>query len=145
MFISLAYGVLSLTFFILALVVAWLSASLSFSLSRLAYAPRRPFSFFLFFPTVLFLQFSGLCSLFSFSVHSLGHRLLGFLLFCFCLSVLSDVYGVSVLRLPYFPWGFPSPFRVPHLFISIRSIFRFVFASLQFWFSLLLLLFHRIF
>ena len=99
---------------------------------------HRPFSFFLFFLALCFSSygtfpavFSRLCSLFSFPVCSLGHSLLGFLLFCFCLSVLSVVYGVSVLRLPYFSWGFSSPFRVPHLFFGISFIFLFVFPSLQ--------------
>ena len=78
---------------------------------------RRLFSFFVFFRRCCFssygtfpVVFSGLCSLFSFPVRSLGHTLLGFLVFCFFLSVLSDVYGATVLRLPYLPWGFSSPF-----------------------------------
>ena len=97
---------------------------------------RRPFSFFLFFRRCCFSSystfsaaFSGLCSLFSFPVRSLGHNLLNFLMFCFFLSVLSDVYGATVLRLPYFPWRFSCPFRVPHLFFGTRLIFLFVFAS----------------
>ena len=59
-FIGLAYGVSSLAFFILALCVAWLSASLSFAFSRLAYAPSflvpPVLSALSFLPTVVFLQ-----------------------------------------------------------------------------------------
>ena len=84
--------------------------------------------------------FSGLCSLFSFPVYFLGHSLLGFTLFCFCFSVLSVVSGVSVLRLLSFLWGFSSPFQVPHLFFGVSFTFVVVFPSLQFWYSLLLLL-----
>ena len=98
---------------------------------------HRPFSFFLFFSALCFSSygtfpavFSRLCSLFSFPVCSLGLSLLGFLLFCFCLSVLSVVSGASVLRLPYFPWGVSSPFRVLHLFFGISFIFLFVLPSL---------------
>ena len=106
----------------------------------------HPFSFFLSFRHCLFFlryfpaMFSGLCSLFSFPVCSLGHILLSFFLFCFCFSGFSIVYGVYVLRLPYFPWGFSGAFRVPHLFFGISFLLLFVFPSLQFWYSLLLLL-----
>ena len=68
---------------------------------------RRPFLFFLFFRCCWFSSystfpavFSRLCLLFSFPARPLGHSLLGFLLFCFFLSVLWDVYSVAVLRLP---------------------------------------------
>ena len=77
---------------------------------------------FPFFLQCFSCSFSGLCSLFSFPVRSLGYSLLGFLLFCF-FCVLSDVYSATVLRLPAFPWGFSSPPRVPHLFFGLRSIF----------------------
>ena len=57
-FIGLAYGVSSLAFFILAPCVAWLSASLSFAFSRLAYALSflilPVLSALCFIPTVLF-------------------------------------------------------------------------------------------
>ena len=91
---------------------------------------HRTFSFFLFFrrcclssssafPAV----FSGLCSLFSFPVRSLGRSLLSFHLFVSFFSVLSDVSSATVLRLPSFPWGFSSPPRVPHFFFGLRFIF----------------------
>ena len=135
-FIGLAFGVSSLAFFILApcsLVLCFafifiFSANLCTVLSH----SSCPFSVVFYsygtFPDV----FSGLCSIFSFPVCSLGLSLLSFILLCFCFSVLSVVYGASVLRLPSFPWGFSGTFRVPNLFFGISFIFLFVSPVLVF-------------
>ena len=107
---------------------------------------RRPFMFFLFFqhcvflPTVLFLQ----C--FPDFVHY-------FLFLCVLLVIVSSVFSSFVFVFLCFRMFtvclscvFLTSLGAFRVLFGIRFIFLFVFASLQFWLSLLLLLlFHRIF
>ena len=140
-FIGLACSVSSLALFLLAPCAAWLRASLSFAFSRLEYAQSfivlPVLSALSFIPKVLFLP-------------CFPDFVRGFLFLCIFLVIVSSVlscfvsvflcFRLFLVRLLSFPWGFSSPFQVSHRFFGVSFIFIVVFPSLQFWYSLLLLL-----
>ena len=93
---------------------------------------RHPFSFsscsfgvVVFRPSLFSPVFSGLCFLFSFHVRSLGHRLLGFLLFSFFPFCAFGIFPCDYPASSLVPLGLSGPLRVPPFFFGLLLVFLF--------------------